>query len=916
MKKNIITLMILLVALCAHSRDIYVATTGSDSNDGNINNPYLTIEKALEEVQPGETIYVRGGTYQPTKRIKIPQKETSAEKRICLWGYPGEQVIIDGSRMTPSSTAEFKMSRCIYVDHNANYWHFKNLEMCNAPDNGMKIEGSYNIVENCKFYDNNDTGLQIGMYKDYTYEETKNLPKGTPEFNPDYQFCKNNIVINCDSYYNYDAKAYGGGSDDGGDADGFACKLFPGPGTEFIGCRAWNNSDDNWDLYMVYHPVKIDNCWAWKAGYDKDGIERKNGNGFKLGGGGTSGGAAFAQSVGTHLVTNCISFDNLHKGFDQNNAYEGMYLFNNVAWGNEYNYRFPTEFKYGTMYMRNNIGWGATASKNVGNHEFLSEGKEGYKLPDTDFNSWTTIDGCDPIKEGNKVNGTKVYTQNHAGDFKDLTIASAKAPRQADGSLPDNDFARLKEGSKFIDAGQNIVDFVLARFMKEGEANGLELITLPDITIPYNDEKADMGAYETGIPTMATMKLISGSIDQLVYIEDDITPIVYTWGQAATGISVEGLIDGLTATTDESKKTLTISGSPNASGVITLKSQGGTNEVTATITIAVSTIAPGTLICSTNNSTQTINIGTAINDIVFVLGGGATSFHISTLPEGLTHRIVGNELTISGTPTANGSYTVTAKGGMLDVSLNGSITRVVPTIVLTGDWYPIQDAFDNLPGDLQEVVSLIPNGNTDHPTRWSPEYTESNGTVPSGCTKGAVEMGRNGGGIQWKLPSLAELKGNVHFTGKRKLSIQWSIDGGAEQTWTSSELSATTLLNYDLMAAAGIQPTTQPITIKFTNAQGSGEIRLYDFYVRIYDPKADTGVANEPTDELSFYRTETALIVQGEEIAMIRLFNSAGSAVSCSVASQVVDTSAIQSGIYIVQVITKQGKVIAKKMVL
>jgi hypothetical protein len=33
---------------------------------------------------------------------------------------------------------------------------------------------------------------------------------------------------------------------------------------------------------MVYHPVVIDHCWAWHAGYTRSGDAIGNGNGFKL----------------------------------------------------------------------------------------------------------------------------------------------------------------------------------------------------------------------------------------------------------------------------------------------------------------------------------------------------------------------------------------------------------------------------------------------------------------------------------------------------------------------------------------------------------------------------------------------------------------------------------------------------------
>lgn len=586
-QKNSFALLMLLVAgiLNLQAASIHVTTTGNDDNNGDASAPLLTIHHAVEVCQPGDTIWVHGGRYVISERIKIPEKATSPEKRCYLWAVPGEEVIIDGSGMHHTKMEDFKMGRCIYVNHLANYWHFKGLTICNAEDNGMKIEGSYNIVEQCVFHDNNDTGLQIGMYKDFSIEETKSLPAGTPQFNPNYQFCRGNIVINCDSYYNYDARSYNG-SDDGGDADGFACKLFPGPGTEFHGCRAWSNSDDNWDLYMVYHPVVIDSCWAYHAGYTPQGEAIGNGNGFKLGGGGSSGGAAFDQSLGAHVLTNCVSFDNLHKGYDQNNAYEGMYVINCTGWGNEYNYRFPTIFKYGGMTIRNCIGWGATKQ----NHEFLSEDKEGSVLPDTDYNSWTTLDHCSPYKEGSKNSeGVKQMTNDYTNEFISLSVEDFMAPREADGSLPKNNFARLKENSVLKDNGTPIMGFTPQRHLPETDAinAGLELIVADDIYLPYNDEAPDFGAFEIdGVPTdviipeKATLVCTTANSVQEIVAGQPIEDITFEMGGAATGCTVEGLANGLTYQVNGD--VITISGTPETNCTFKITVTGGPKDITAT----------------------------------------------------------------------------------------------------------------------------------------------------------------------------------------------------------------------------------------------------------------------------------------------------------------------------------------------
>ena len=770
--------MLLMAGLTAQAGAIHVATIGNDSNEGTPEKPLLTLHKAVELVQPGDTIWVHGGTYVISERIKIPEKATSAERRCYLWAAGDGEVVIDGSGMHHTTQNDFKMGRCIYVNHLANYWHFKGLTLCNAEDNGMKVEGSYNIIEQCVFHDNNDTGLQIGMYKDFSIEETKQLPAGSPQFNPGYQFCRGNKVINCDAYNNCDLRTYNG-SDDGGDADGFACKLFPGPGTEFHGCRAWTNSDDNWDLYMVYHPVLIDSCWSYHAGYTPDGQAIGNGNGFKLGGGGSSGGAAFDQSLGAHVLTNCVSFDNLHKGYDQNNAYEGMYIVNCTGWGNEYNYRFPTIFKYGGMTIRNCIGWGATKL----NHEFLSEDKEGSVVPDTDFNSWTTLDGCNPYKEGQKVGKEKPMTKDYSGEFLSLSVADFMAPREADGSLPRNNFARLKPGSIFKDKGTPIVGFTPERHLPEADAAraGLELTVIDNLYMPYNDAAPEMGAFEL-----------------------DGTPVEIVVPEKAT------------------------------------------------------------LTCLSANSVQEVTTGQPIVPIVYQMGGAATGCTVEGLSEGLTYAVADGQITISGTPAQSCTFRVVVTGGPKEVVATGIITCVAPFRVLTGDWYPFQDEPDALPAELKDVITLVNGTSEGNTSRIVPDYTESDGSIPAGCTQGALVMARNSGGFRLSLQEgVLQLFVNLHITGGRTFKIDYTLADGTTGTASVAKMSKGTYCGWDVLEQAGLADrSTQLRSIALLNNNSSGEVRIYDMYVRVPDNGTDgIAAATLPAAAKSVKRMQAGRIV-------------------------------------------------------
>lgn len=68
--------------------------TGSDGN------AYNTIAEGVGQLQPGSTLYLRGGTYTERIDLQGPQKQGTAGNYITVSGYPGEQVIIQCADQT------------------------------------------------------------------------------------------------------------------------------------------------------------------------------------------------------------------------------------------------------------------------------------------------------------------------------------------------------------------------------------------------------------------------------------------------------------------------------------------------------------------------------------------------------------------------------------------------------------------------------------------------------------------------------------------------------------------------------------------------------------------------------------------------------------------------------------------------
>ena len=75
----------------------YVAPTGNDANPGTQTAPWRTLAKANASLRAGQTVYVRAGTY--AEQVK-PTASGTASAWITFAAYPGETVVLDGSRFT------------------------------------------------------------------------------------------------------------------------------------------------------------------------------------------------------------------------------------------------------------------------------------------------------------------------------------------------------------------------------------------------------------------------------------------------------------------------------------------------------------------------------------------------------------------------------------------------------------------------------------------------------------------------------------------------------------------------------------------------------------------------------------------------------------------------------------------------
>ncbi|WP_082812106.1 pectate lyase family protein [Clostridium sp. Marseille-P299] len=406
---------------------LYVSPSGTSTATGTYDSP-LDLETAIANASTldGVAIILKEGTYVFDHQITISADNSgTASAYKVLKASKGAKVTLDFSSQAYSNDTSLN-ARGIQL--NANYWYVGGITIYGAADNGMMLSGSHNIIENCVFDSNRDTGLQISRSS-----------SSVTDFNdwPSY-----NTILNCTSKNNCDPATYE-------NADGFAAKLTCGEGNVFDGCLSYNNSDDGWDLFAKTETgpigvVTIKNSIAMRNGVTENGTTNANcdGNGFKLGGSG----------VGTpHIVINCIAIENLHHGFTDNNNPSAIKVinataFNNNLGGSKNNFSL---YRCSNAYVANAISY--TTNNTSDKYVNLS----GEYLVLYNSSKWYQVTSLQVMNTGSSSSrGEVISTGTTAGDFIDVTIPTVgtdfhKLWRNADGTINTNGVAIVSSSSQF-----------------------------------------------------------------------------------------------------------------------------------------------------------------------------------------------------------------------------------------------------------------------------------------------------------------------------------------------------------------------------------------------------------------------------------------------------------------------------------
>lgn len=398
--------------------EYFVAADGNDAASGSLNAPLASLKQAQNLVQPGDTVYLRGGTYQMTNddlagsrglfaRLVVLDKSGTRQAPITYCAYQNERPVFDCSLVRP----EQKRVTAFYV---SGAW----LRLVGIEVIGVQVtikshtqsicfesQGSHNVFERLSLHD----GQAIGIYH----------VRGSE-----------NLFVNCDAWNNYDVTSEQG---KGGNVDGFGAHPKQGSVKNvFRGCRAWFNSDDGFDCINAHEAVTFENCWALYNGYSPDFGRLADGNGFKAGGYGDTPAERLPDPIPRHVVRCCVAVRNKNSGFYANHHPGGCDWLNNSAFRNGINFNLLNRDS------ENAADVPGYAHKLTGN---LSYGSP-RGLINIDLNRCELTD-----------NSFELRLPLTDADFESLDPDDLLAPRQPNGDLPVTGFMQpLHDDARLLGA--------------------------------------------------------------------------------------------------------------------------------------------------------------------------------------------------------------------------------------------------------------------------------------------------------------------------------------------------------------------------------------------------------------------------------------------------------------------------------
>ena len=150
MKQHFVLLSALLLSSLVplHATEFYVSPNGTDEAAGTLDAPLRTIQQSFQKAGPGDTIFLREGTYREAVTLKTKSGKEGAP--ITLKAYQGEKPVLSGLDILKLSWAETAQTGIYVADLDAKsvlqlFYNGKPMLEARWPDCPKDSNGDWNF---------------------------------------------------------------------------------------------------------------------------------------------------------------------------------------------------------------------------------------------------------------------------------------------------------------------------------------------------------------------------------------------------------------------------------------------------------------------------------------------------------------------------------------------------------------------------------------------------------------------------------------------------------------------------------------------------------------------------------------------------------------------------------------------------
>jgi len=158
-------ILFILLAEISQAQNLFVSSSGKSEGNGTISDPFGILEKGLDKITPGDTLFLLGGQYAIDQGLKI-QIKGQPNAWITISNYQNQEVVLNGENyLYDEKGAQLSSDHhAVVLVQGARYLRLNGLKVINSRSQGIIVRGaetSFIDISRCKVDNTYGSGIAL-----------------------------------------------------------------------------------------------------------------------------------------------------------------------------------------------------------------------------------------------------------------------------------------------------------------------------------------------------------------------------------------------------------------------------------------------------------------------------------------------------------------------------------------------------------------------------------------------------------------------------------------------------------------------------------------------------------------------------------------------------------------------------------